>query len=168
MGGAVALEWTLRHGDDVQGLVLIDSWAKTDPYLAAVTSHWSRLAADGALQRLTESLMLFCLSPQHLEGHPDLASALLAELITNPSGFQAQAEACVGHDVRDRLGEIAVPTLVVCGRHDILMRSLCQELADLIHGATLASVDSGHVPFWERPQETIDLVGEFLAVIHRT
>jgi 3-oxoadipate enol-lactonase len=163
MGGAIALEWSLRHPDDVRGLVLMNTWAKTDPYLAAVSSHWSRLAAAGELERLAESMMVLCVSPQYLNTHPEIASAVLNELVSDTPGFLKQGEACLAHDTLDRLGQIAVPTLVIAGRDDLLMRStLTQELADGISGAEVRVVESGHVAFWERPEETIHLVDEFL------
>jgi 3-oxoadipate enol-lactonase len=168
MGGAVALEWSLRHADDLRGLALIDTWAKTDTYLAAVSSHWSALAADGQLERLAESMMLLCVSPQYLVANPQAASEFLSELISDTAGFLAQGEACIAHDTLDRLGQIAVPALVVSGRYDLLMRSaLTEQLVQGIRGAAVAWLDTGHVPFWERPQETIGLVGGFLAQVCR-
>jgi 3-oxoadipate enol-lactonase len=168
MGGAIALEWSLRHPDDLRGLVLIDTWAKTDTYLAAVSSHWSRLAAAGELERLAESMMLLCVSAQYLVDNPRAESEFLSELISDPAGFVAQGEACIAHDTLDRLGQIAVPTLVIAGRHDLLMRlALTEQLAQGIRGAAVALVDAGHVPFWERPLETVGLVSEFLASVLR-
>jgi pimeloyl-ACP methyl ester carboxylesterase len=164
MGGAIALEWALRYPGDIAGLVLISAWARTDPYLRAVFSHWLGLVRVRAFASLAESLMLFSVSPEYLASNPDVESELLAVPNPNSRGFQAQAEACIAHDTLDRLGRIEAPTLVISGRHDILTRPAHSLLlADRIPGATFESVAAAHVPFWERPQETLRLVTDYIA-----
>ena len=57
------------------------------------------------------------------------------------------------YDVRDRLGEIAVPTLVISGRHDwVCSPAAGRALADGIPGARLVVLDdAGHFGFSESP-----------------
>jgi pimeloyl-ACP methyl ester carboxylesterase len=64
----------------------------------------------------------------------------------------------------DRLHEVAVPTLLVAGRHDPQTPLPCAtELAAGIHGAELAVFEhSGHAPFIEEPERFTDTVGRFL------
>lgn len=39
----------------------------------------------------------------------------------SPEAFQRQVRACLSFDSRDRLARIKAPTLVLCGKKDILM-----------------------------------------------
>jgi proline iminopeptidase len=67
--------------------------------------------------------------------------------------------------VVDRLGEIAVPTLVIAGRDDFVFPPECQhELADGIPNSTLVIVDrAGHSPHDERPTEVMRALRAFLS-----
>jgi proline iminopeptidase len=69
-----------------------------------------------------------------------------------------------GWSVKDRLGEIKVPTLVMAGRQDFLFPPECQEeLAVAIPNARLVIIDrAGHNPHDEQPAETLKAVSEFL------
>jgi L-proline amide hydrolase len=67
-------------------------------------------------------------------------------------------------DVKERLGEIRVPTLVVCGRYDEATPALLETLARGIAGAeSHVFEDSSHVPFWEERDAFMSVVGDFLA-----
>ena len=66
--------------------------------------------------------------------------------------------------VKDRLGEIRVPTLVVCGRYDETSPALLQTIVDGIPGAeSHIFEESSHVPFWEERDSFMSVVGGFLA-----
>jgi pimeloyl-ACP methyl ester carboxylesterase len=164
MGGAIVQEWALRHPRDAAALVLISTWSTTDARLADTLIHWSSLSSAGEERALLESMVRLCASPEHLRAHPDFARELLAAPAPPRFGFLAQARACLGHDTRDRLGAIRVPTLVVCGTRDYLVDPYhAQQLTAAIPGATLSTVDAGHVPFWERPGETAEIFDAFVA-----
>jgi 3-oxoadipate enol-lactonase len=64
----------------------------------------------------------------------------------------------------DRLGEIAAPTLVIVGEHDIDdFRAMAQTLAAGLGDARLeVAAGSGHLVPLERPEETARLVLGFL------
>ena len=61
---------------------------------------------------------------------------------------------CDRFDVRDRLGEIAVPGLCVHGEHDRLTPPAVHEyLAEHLPDAELVEIaDAAHLPFVERPE----------------
>ena len=79
--------------------------------------------------------------------------------------YLRQLQACRGHDVSDRLGEVSAPTLVIHGDVDPLVPlENGRVLADGIPGARLVVYDdTGHIPEVERADEfNRDLVA-FLA-----
>ena len=67
-------------------------------------------------------------------------------------------------DYGPRLAQLAVPTLVACGRHDPQYPVSCsEELAAGIAGAQLVLFErSGHFPFLEEPEAFWAQVGAFL------
>lgn len=67
-------------------------------------------------------------------------------------------------DVRDRLGEVDVPTLVLSDEHDEISPDIVGDIADRIPEANLVVFDdSSHMPFWEQPDEHYEVVESFLA-----
>jgi 3-oxoadipate enol-lactonase len=72
----------------------------------------------------------------------------------------AQTTACIEHDTSARLGEIALPTLLIHGTLDeVLPVANGRMIAELIPHAQLELFqDVGHLFFWERPQRAAELV----------
>jgi len=68
-----------------------------------------------------------------------------------------------GWDVRDRLGEIRVPTLVVRGRYDMCTEPIARTLVDGIAGAQeVVLEESSHTPVLEETDRYLDVVGRFV------
>jgi L-proline amide hydrolase len=67
--------------------------------------------------------------------------------------------------VKDRLGEIRVPTLVVSGRHDEATPVLQETFMDGLGGEAEQAIleESSHMPFWEEREQWMSVVGAFLA-----
>jgi 3-oxoadipate enol-lactonase len=83
----------------------------------------------------------------------------------DPVGWQAQAAAAAAFDGYDRLGEIAVPTLVLHGDADTVVDVRnAAILAERIPDARVELFEGcGHLFFWEQPLRFAAVVGEFLA-----
>lgn len=79
--------------------------------------------------------------------------------------WRALAEGIGAFDVRERLREIACPTLVLWGEHDQTFGPDEQErLVSGIPGAAfLAYADAGHSPHWEHPERVARDLAAFLA-----
>ncbi len=78
----------------------------------------------------------------------------------------AQLQACAAHDTSARLGTIDTPTLVVHGTADELLPvGNGRTIAELIDGSQLEIFeDVGHLFFWERPQQSAELLRAHAAV----
>ena len=153
MGGAIGQEWALRYPGDVAGLVLSNSWGRTDAFTRVLFEHWISLAGQGRADQLLDSMLLFCMSAAYLAARPDTVTEFRASALPDLDGFQAAAAACLGHDALDRLGELTQPALVLAGRHDILTRpELSEELAGVLPHAELRLLEAGHMTFWETPE----------------
>jgi pimeloyl-ACP methyl ester carboxylesterase len=99
--------------------------------------------------------------------HPSrLPAALAAEQLrgTGTQGFLQALEAVIGYDVRERLPEIACPTLIVWGDRDRLINVRDADVfEELIPNARkVIFEDTGHMAMLERPAEFNALLEEFL------
>ena len=182
-GGHVALEYALRYPERVSTLVLLDTGAD---------ASWSRdnapelLARRGYDEERVELVRRWFhgeFTPrEYLPIFMRISGAYMAKAgwraalrLLAEGGWRSRMrpEALIfagqhllaGWSVADRLGEIAVPTLVVAGREDFVFPPECQEeLATGIPGAQLVLVDdAGHNPQDEQPGVVIPAVRAFLS-----
>jgi 3-oxoadipate enol-lactonase len=85
----------------------------------------------------------------------------------DPAAYRIAAEAVWLADQRDRVAEIRVPTLVVCGEEDLVTPpDLSGVLADLIRGARMQVIaGAGHLTNLEKPEEFNRAVEDFVRSI---
>jgi pimeloyl-ACP methyl ester carboxylesterase len=99
---------------------------------------------------------------------PDrLSGALMAEQLrgTGKPGFIDALDALASYPIRERIPEIAAPTLIVWGTHDRLVPVKdADEFERLIPNAEkVVFADTGHVPQLERPEAFNEVLREFLS-----
>ena len=171
MGGTIAQELALRHPDLVRSLVLVSTFTRPDALLRAQFAAWDWLAASAPSEEAFYRAFFTWVytSRAHADGTVD---ALVAEAMAFPhqqslEGFRAQVDACRTHDTTGRLGQIAVPTLVVAGGQDIVVPPrLSHEVAAAIPGARVELMpDEAHQPFQEVPEAFNALVDAFWSEI---
>lgn len=95
----------------------------------------------------------------------ELVDDLFARRVANPpdqAGWQAQAAAGMGFQGVD--AEITAPTLILSGTADnVVDHRNAEVLATQIPGARVELFEgSGHLFFWERPDESVRIINEFL------
>ena len=166
LGGQVAIRAAAKHPDRVTALILTAAFAYRDARLDLAAKLWSDLFEAGDSVRLSEFLTLSAFSSRALRTmpEPELRAAIegLAELI--PAGTPEHVDLVRRADVRGDLAWVTAPTLVVSTTADPLVSPhLHEELAAGIAGARLARIDTGHLPFAERPVEWLGLITKFLA-----
>jgi pimeloyl-ACP methyl ester carboxylesterase len=159
LGGAVALELAVGRSDGLalDGLVLAGTGARL-PVL------------DDLLQWLDEDFdraVEFLHAPDRLFHDPDertLAASREAMRATGRAVTARDFRTSHRFDLRDRLGEVTVPSLAVVGEYDRLTpRRYHEELADSLPDCDLAVVeDAAHLAMLERPGAFNDAVSTFL------
>lgn len=94
--------------------------------------------------------------------------AIEAMLRTRPAVLHSDLAACDRFDIMDRAGDIRVPTLVVCGRDDLLTPpKYAHYLAEMIKDARVEIIDgAGHMVMIEQPDEFNRRVMEFLQALN--
>ena len=156
MGGIVAFEILRQAPERVARLALLD----TNPLPESEDRSTARLelmrivAAGGLQSVVTERLKPAYLASANRDEHALLDLIVDMALELGPAVFDRQARALLHRlDSRELLHDICVPTLILCGREDVLCPVAAHEaMAGAISGATLVVVDgAGHLPTLERP-----------------
>ncbi|MEU6034072.1 alpha/beta hydrolase [Actinomadura sp. NPDC047616] len=165
LGGPVAVRAASRHPDRVKALVLTATFARPDNHLRLAGDLWSRLLEAEDRTPLGDFVTLFALSPSALAALPedDLAETVAATVATVPPGTPEQVDLVRHVDIRAELAELTIPTLVITTTADLLVPPPVQrDVAARIPGARVAELDTGHLPFAERPDEWLKLITTFL------
>ena len=170
LGSTICQELAISHPERVASLVLWGTWAATDAYQRALFSGLRHPWSTGDLATAL-GLLALIFSPETVNA-PQFATrvgALLPAFPRSPEGLAAivaQWDVDLAHDVRDRLGTISAPTLVMTGEHDIVTPpSHGREVADAIPGARLETFGgpcSSHAVGLERDVEFVPVVSAFL------
>lgn len=179
MGGMALLAFALDHPDRVGRLVLVGTGRGGRTYLRAPGALWNRhhrafpaVALLGtvhlALGRLGSERVLNNLIERHSfvdRRYCRPTAVRLRDWLLPRQGRADWHRIARRLDYGPRLGELAAPALVVCGRHDPQFPRACsEELAEGIPGARLEVFDaSGHYPFIEEADGFWRVVGEFLS-----
>jgi pimeloyl-ACP methyl ester carboxylesterase len=173
MGGMTAQELALLAPDRVRRMVLVGTYARPDRKRLMLLKHWSELVRlDLSKETFIYNRLLWTLHDDTIE-QADIIEAMTDFYAREGAPFSAdlfarQCEACEQHDTSDRLGALPHPTLIVCGRHDLLTPpKFHRELADLIPDSRLVTMSyGGHLVMVESAQRFNDAVVQFLDERH--
>jgi pimeloyl-ACP methyl ester carboxylesterase len=164
MGGFVGAEMALVAPERVEKLVLVSAAALWSEQLTArptvvlnklARSYSSWFYGQWKFAWRHPRLRLPALAGAGIRHPGAIPSDLAFELMqgAGTDGFADAVEALYDYRIRDRLPEIACPTLVVWGSHDPLVPVwYAFEYEDLIpHARVVVFRDTGHAPMLERP-----------------
>lgn len=157
MGGAIAQQLALDWPDRVAGLALLGTGSKlpVDPALPERIVH----EPDAALDWLAE----WAWHPSVSDETRALGRALFAA--ASRQVMHDDYRACQTFDVRDRLEQIAAPTLVIGAEDDRLVPlKFSRTLAERIPGARLAVIEgAGHMFPLEKAPQVASAIESWLA-----
>lgn len=171
MGGRFVLHTALERPDVVRGLVLIGATAG----LESAEERAARIADDEARARRIEEIGVAAFLDEWLAlplfaGLSPETAARDARLENTTAGLASslrRAGTGTQRPTWHRLGEIAVPTLVVAGADDAKFVALGRRLADGIGDrATFTTVPgAGHTAHLEQPDAFLALLRPWLAAL---
>lgn len=156
MGGAIAQQAALDRITGLEGLVLVGTGAKLKVHpsiTGAIAERFREFAPELSEWMIAE------------ESAPYLRDDVTRDILsTRPETFLTDFGACDAFDIRGRLGEIRLPTLVIGGDRDRLTPLRYAEyLATNIPGAVLKILPgAGHMVALERATEVNDVLTSFL------
>jgi pimeloyl-ACP methyl ester carboxylesterase len=173
MGGAVAAEMALRYPERVERIALVSSSGTSirDFNPAPATALLAALARTplatsdgvrGVISRRRARHLAFATVVRH---PTRIRLDMLCELAGGHGapGLADALDAMIHHDLRDEVAQIAVPTLIVHGREDMLVPVADSvRLAAQLPRARLEILDdTGHLAMVERPVTFNDALARF-------
>lgn len=168
MGGYVALEIMRQAPERVSALALLSTSARPDtPEATASRKALIALAAQD-FPAVIEKLLTGMAHPEHVRTPEvsgvfhSMATALGVEV------FVRQQHAIIGRaDSRPTLKDIHCPTLVLCGRQDLVTPlEEHQTLTSGIAGAQLKVIETcGHLTPLEQPAQVTEILREWLSTL---
>ncbi|MBZ6138361.1 bifunctional 3-oxoadipate enol-lactonase/4-carboxymuconolactone decarboxylase PcaDC [Streptomyces olivaceus] len=153
LGGAVGLHLAVHHPERVASLAVLCSsahfggakpWQERAARVRAKGAEGLAELADSADARWFTSGFTV---PRLVRDHRD----------ADPGAYAACCDALAAFDLRDRLGAIRAPTLLVAGREDpATPPAQLREIADAVPGATLTELPgASHLAPAERPEAVL-------------
>lgn len=165
LGAAIAIRVATRHPGRVCKLAALVGYAFPRTTLRLNLELWAALHASGD-ENLGKLLTSLSFSESFLAALPSAAvEGIVHEFGAHPApGAAAQIRFTLGIDVRQDLGAVRAPTLVVAATEDrFVAPQHSRELAREIPGARLAEVPGGHAAIIEDPAQTEKVLLHFLA-----
>ncbi|MBM4228659.1 MAG: alpha/beta fold hydrolase [Gammaproteobacteria bacterium] len=166
MGGLIAHAVMAMAPERVLKLALVGTNARADtPAQTGRRRELVALAENGCFAEIMPLLMPALVHPGRL--HDDLLVSEVATMAmrVGAAAFLRQTRAIIGRpDRRAALPGYRVPTLLICGREDVITPlDLHEEMADAIPGSELAIIeDCGHLSTLEQPQAVTTLLRRWL------
>jgi pimeloyl-ACP methyl ester carboxylesterase len=169
LGGMIAQELALTYPERVDRLVLActtPGGPKAHPMpqvTVTLMTEAATLEPAVALRRFVEN----ALASATAAAHPELVDRIMTHRLAtaqDPAAWAAQAAAGATFDAYDRLGALAVPTLVQHGGEDVVVDPMNADLlVELLPDARLERFPgTGHLFFWEAPEGFVSSVSAFL------
>ncbi len=158
MGSAIAMSLTLSYRKRVIGLGLIGSGAKLRVAASTLEGASNPSTFLPAVETVIENSYSSNIDPRVKE----LAVQQMAE--TRQAVLYGDFLACDEFDVMERVGNIDVPTLIICGSQDRMTPpSRSAYLHEHIEGSQLHILEgTGHMAMIEQPEAVARLLTEFV------
>jgi len=171
MGGYVALEIMRQAPERVIALALLDTSARPDTPEATENRRQLMNLAETDFPAVTAKLIPKLVSPAQ-QSDPVIVDLLNAMANTvGKEAFLRQQRAIMGRvDSRPHLAAIRCPTLLLCGREDVITPvEIHEELHSGIAGAQLRVIDQcGHLSTLGQPQQVTQALREWLSGSYRS
>ncbi len=166
LGGMIAQELAVAHPERVDRLVLCCTTAG-GPEAVPMPEVTTRLFEEAAGLDPAVALRLFIENALGVDPPVELVDDLYARRLADPPdpvGWHAQAAAGLTF-AGVAVETISAPTLVLHGTEDnVVDHRNAQQLAGRIPDARVELLPgTGHLFFWERPEESVRILQEFLA-----
>jgi 3-oxoadipate enol-lactonase len=168
IGGYIAWQFWKRHGKRLAGLILCDTRAAAD---SAETARGRLISAEQVENQgptaLANSMLGRLFAERTAQEQPDLIDATRKTMMgSSVTGMAAALRGMAARpDMTPELPRITVPTLVICGEHDVIAPvKEMREMAAAMPNAKFVEIPgAGHMAPLEQPQIVNSEVQAFLS-----
>lgn len=165
MGGMIGQTLALERPDLVASLALCDTSSRVPPEARPTWTDRIRTAETQGMEPLVEPTIGRWFTPGFVSSRPEVVDPVRAMIrSTSPRGYVGCCHAISALDLTDRLGAIAVPTLVVVGEEDLgTPVAASRAIQERIPGAELVILKSAsHLSNIEQPGAFTSALTSFL------
>lgn len=168
MGGYIGWEMWNRHADRLTHLIMCDTKAAADtPEIAKGRELMAAKFESLGLGDFADVMVAKLFAPWSLASNAKITEATRAVIsATAPATLAAYLRGMAERaDFSDRLADIDVPSLFLCGAQDVITppAEMQQVAAATPHGQYVEIKDAGHMAPLERPQEVNLAILNFLS-----
>jgi len=161
MGGAITQKFALTYPEYLRAIVLVSTGAR----LRVAPIIFEEIKRD--YNNFLELMKEYAFSNKT----PMEVRNKVAELMrkVKPQVIYGDFEACDKFDVMGSLNRISLPTLIICGKDDLLTPVEYSEYlkANIRNSELKVIADAGHMVMLEKPEEFNKIMMEFLSSIKR-
>jgi pimeloyl-ACP methyl ester carboxylesterase len=157
LGAAIGIWLAGKYPDRVKTLQLHSAWPTSDPFLRTVVDGWRAIASGlgNVPDMVITGIFPWCFTPDFYSSNPDYIASLADFVRGRPvqpvDALLRQSAAVQSHDAHSQLHNIACPTLVTFGQHDVVTST---RFADALtghieHAALVVFEDCSHAPIYQ-------------------
>ena len=167
MGGAIAQQFALDHMERVHSLILLSTFHYVSIDLDDTFQDLRNCLIEDGFSSFFDKAVRLVVTPKFVSANVDaIAEIRIRSIQTNcPTAIIHALDACRDFNIRNRISQISLPTLIISGEEDVFTPpQLSEEIHKLIKGSKWKVMsDVGHnliIP--EKTQELAQIVREFL------
>jgi 3-oxoadipate enol-lactonase len=164
-GGMVAMLIASLLPDRVTALALLGTACRFSDQAWAGMEERGRVARAAGPRAAAEATARTLFSTSFANHHQDFVAEFIEDrLAADPAGIAAAMAALRGFDIREQLGRISCPTLILHGTEDrVIAPESADDIAQHIPGSELHLIeDAGHILPVERPELVERYLRDFL------
>jgi pimeloyl-ACP methyl ester carboxylesterase len=160
MGGMVSLQCALAHPEQVRSLTLVDSYPHCPRSIREAIQVWiddtQRRGYPAVMATFNDDYAAVLFSPAFRRAHPEFPAyetRLVLDNLMPDAAFVGACRAIQEFDIAARLGEIAVPVLIMTSNEGMAYEESLRMEQALPNAQLWAPPDVGHSPHIEIPDE---------------
>ncbi|MGA3084597.1 MAG: alpha/beta hydrolase [Thermodesulfobacteriota bacterium] len=160
LGGGIALLYALKYPEEVKGIISVGSGARLRVHPMFLEALEKAVNDPSQFEKTP--------NPAYDLVDPELKAVLNRRHLENgPAAALNDMKACDQFDIMERIAEINIPTLALCGDQDVMTPpKYSLYLADHMPRAKALVIEGGtHMVFAEKPLEVNRAIDEFLQTI---
>ncbi len=124
MGSLIAQNLCLEFSEKVKSLIICSGYCRSTEVISKKFKCLEKLTSKGGVSAFFDEMIQLVYTPEHLLKHPEYYKFKEQAVEMNSKEIIIQSlRSCRNFDVKNKISEIDVPTLILCGSEDGLISS---------------------------------------------